>query len=134
MKTLDLSVGDKVHVRHLDRIVTVTAVHDGFIWTDVISPVFESEIDPIPLSGEILEKNRFRKCEYGYLWKERLYGYMGQSVSQTTPVEMRYDDGHCVVSNPHTGRVFQGSISYVNEFQQAMRIAGLRDIANSFAV
>lgn len=87
----------------------------GGIWLDYL--------DPIPLTPEILEKNGFKRAKYGYEWKEYIGGYMGQTTSSTTPIEiMYYDEGHCVVSNPHIGRMFQGSIDSVHELQHTLRI------------
>lgn len=85
----------------------------GGIWLDYLSP--------IPITPDILQKNGFQLSKYGgYEWRERLYGCMGQSCSNTTPVEITYDEGHCVVSNPHIGIIIQGSIDYVHELQHAL--------------
>ena len=91
---------------------------DGGIWCDYL--------DPIPLTPEILEKNGFKRVKYGYGWKEHIGGYTGQITSSTTPIEiMYYDEGHCVVSNPHIGRMFQGSIDGVHELQHCLKLCGI---------
>lgn len=80
----------------------------------------------IPITPEILEKNGFKRVKYGYGWKEHIGGYMGQTTSSTTPIEiMYYDEGHCVVSNPHIGRMFQGSIDSVHELQHCLKLVGI---------
>jgi hypothetical protein len=82
----------------------------------------ESEIDPIPLTPEILEKNRFKSWEHGYIWKERI-GMGGQTTSATSPIEIIiYEGCHSVIMNPHDGIDFQGSIDTVHELQHALRL------------
>lgn len=127
MKASELAIGDWVQgflpdtnskVVGILNDVQIAIVGGGtYIELDV------DDLQPIPLTSEILEKNGFKKGKYCYEFKERLYGYMGQTVSATTPIEINYyEEGHCVVMNPHIGRDFQGSISYVHELQHAMKL------------
>ena len=83
---------------------------------------WNDKLDPIPITPEILEKNGFKRTELCYEYREKLGGYMGQAVSLTTPAEIIYtDEGHCIVSNPHIGRVFQGSVDHVHELQHIIK-------------
>ena len=138
MKAEELMIGDLVtfkdcqndEAKTIIKIWGLNSDGDAFAFIDGFDTLDEINIDDeivgIPLTPEILEKNGFKKGRYCYEFKERLVGYMGQTVSATTPIEINYyEEGHCVVMNPHIGRDFQGSISYVHELQHALRLCGI---------
>lgn len=127
MKRESLMIGDWVYVPHSGSAThygQVKAIYESCVSVYLGNGSWAGgaeALKPIPLTAEILEKNGFKKAKYGYEWKERIGGYMGQTTSSTTPIEIMYDEGHCVVSNPHIGRMFQGSIDSVHELQHVLR-------------
>ena len=139
MKPTDLMVGDLVSLFDKD-FARVDAIGDtGVYLTDTKGldwNVGYDHIKPIPLTAEILDKNGLKKCKYkdpdlgliddGYLWEEKLHGYMGQTCSSTTPISIHMTpEGHFDILNPHTGRMFRGALDYVHELQHAFRICGI---------
>ena len=137
MDATDLMVGDWVlctysAINKPVRVVGITSVYDNelkIIVNDGESHLVfqEKYIEPTPLTTEILEKNGFRRETECYRWAERLGGYMGQTTSATTPIEIiRFDEGHCIVSNPHDGRMFQGDVTYVHQLQHALKICEIK--------
>jgi len=140
MNAQDIMVGDWVRLRYKHwvtneevvkdfKVSQVRKTWDGdelYAWCSEsgnMGPL--SMIEPIPLTPEILEKNGFKKTKVGYFWREILSGYMGQTVSVTTPSEIRYEEGHLEVSNQHIGRIFYGSSKYVHELQHTLHICGI---------
>ena len=125
MRAEELMVGDWVCTendstpRQVDWIRTGEV---GLLWNKVATP---SYLVPIPITPEILKKNRFKSWEHGYIFKERI-GIGGQTTSATSPIEIIiYEGGHSVIMNPHEGKDFQGSIDNVHELQHALRLCGI---------
>lgn len=111
-----------VELRYAETIAAITP--DDVYYGDM-EDYHESEIDPIPLTTEILEKNGFKSWEHGYIWKERV-GMGGQTTSASSPIEIIiYEGGHSVIINPHAGKEFQGSIDNVHELQHALKLCGI---------
>lgn len=137
MKANELMVGDwfrfcyTIDGKEIVRTFRISQIENElgkyYVWGNGFGRMcYPDRLEPIPITPEILEKNRFKRAKYGYEWKEHIGGYMGQTTSSTTPIEiMYYDEGHCVVSNPHIGRMFQGSIDSVHELQHALRLCGI---------
>lgn len=76
---------------------------------------YDNELEPIPLTKDVLEKNGFEKNQdYGY--------YMGQSNS-----------GHCVYFNNNYLSIQAGNniiefawCEYVHELQHALKVCGIK--------
>lgn len=132
MKAEELMVGDWVmplrkSIRKPCQVVSIDGgTNTCWIDSDEYSGLLScSEVERIPLTPEILEKNRFKSWKYGYIWKERV-GMGGQTTSASSPIEIIiYEDGHSVIMNPHEGKEFQGSIDSFHELQHALRLCGI---------
>lgn len=123
MKAIELQLndlvqykGDVCHITSLDALGGLVGIANEHL----IELVSESEIQPITLTVEILEKNGF--------------GYMQPSRLAYIP-----DDGGCVKYDKITHYIYvsgdgtvQKNIGYVHELQHALRLCGLNDLANNF--
>lgn len=63
----DLMVGDWVRIKSTQRDTKVTNIAANNVYTETVFPCRYGEIEPIPLTPEILEKNGFY---YGYTSRE----------------------------------------------------------------
>lgn len=59
MDAKELMIGDYIRLPFFDRNAKVIRVGESLIDTNIITPVRMDEIEPIPLTPEILEKNEF---------------------------------------------------------------------------
>lgn len=75
----------------------------------------EDNIEPIPLTAEILETNLIH-FQYGYPWYQR--------------ERYRHPDEF----NIHIDNVTEVYVKYVHELQHALRLCGLNEIADSFKI
>ena len=92
--------------RYNDKAILTLAV-DGFI------DALESEVEPIPLTAEILEKNGW--------WQDEIDGTYHNTMS--------------VYGRKAPFSILDGvAINYVHELQQALRLCGLKDLADNFKI
>lgn len=100
MKTTELMIGNWVKINYKDKNVKVTDIHDGLIDTTSVSPLMEDEFKPIPLTGEILEKNGFKYndlpfFQYFEQWGLQLYrGGNGFRINCGINVSLIIDSVH----------------------------------------
>ena len=133
----ELMIGDRVHYKMnlgkdgiYEKDIQIINIYGCEVNCEVreheiISGKRMDNLEPIPLTPEILEKNGFKSWEHGYIWKERV-GMGGQTTSATSPIEIIiYEGGHSVIMNPHEGKDFQGSIDSVHELQHALHLCGI---------
>lgn len=82
----------------------------------------ESEIEPIPLTAEILEKNGFERLDAGYRLK-KAYLILSCSSREDNPKVfwLRVSYSEC-------------RIEYVHQLQHALRVVWRNDIADNFKV
>ena len=131
MKPTEIRVGDFVYNTVNRQPEQVVAIYlDQVIVTYNDGCGFD-KIDPLPITTGFLEKNEFRKLvtkgarghlvDNGYVWEEKLAGYMPQTCSATTPVSIyRTPEGHFAGHNPHDGYAFQGALQWVHELQHVL--------------
>lgn len=127
LKISDLSVGDWVMVNDNPRKISVLAnVWDGsnevlvgyvaYVYSNGHNVVFYKPIEkvkPIPITAEILEKNRIHKT-----YEDDNYAiFRGDGLWA-----VKYSDGDWELSIPPVGHV---DIRYIHQLQHALRLAGV---------
>lgn len=138
MKANELQIGDWVYLNYWDGKYT-QQIHgiNYYSWrgegysdwvdTEIDDEASINNIEPVPLTAEILEKNGFKKeiDDMGdpyYSLKDytfSLYYFFDANVISL------YAGGH---------RVFLEKKIYVHELQHALRLCGLADIADNFRI
>lgn len=91
-------------------------------------------IDPIPLTNEILQANGFDAVKDGdtyTIWKQKDDKH-GNELYDITIYRMEHSDVFDTRVRHH-GMVHK-DIKYVHELQQALRMCGLRDMADKFVL
>lgn len=132
MKGQEIMIGDFVcianrfaKVHDIDKVIGVEFIDGRY---DVFNP---EEITPIPLTGDILEKNGFKlreNCTSAWDWDK---GEISIQVSGLPDVFSRqtltiYTSGGCVGAGFSTKRTLSDlSIHYVHELQHALRLCGI---------
>ena len=100
----------------------ITRINDGgkFVYgktaTSTVGPFFLDELEPIPLTREILEMNGFTE---NYRYDDLSYI---QSCSAVTGTHI----------NGENGEMEEMYFKYVHEVQNALRLCGLDDLADNF--
>lgn len=143
MKCRNLMVGDWIQIKDYVGTRQVAAVTENAAichsnGSTGVLLVEDYEIDPIPISKEILVKN-------GFEWEESYYGDEFDFASlwlkeEKTYIEWKKVSGIIAIwfdyINPNDGVyadiVFH--VKYVHEMQQVLRLAGLDDFANNFKI
>ncbi len=124
MKAPELMRGDKV--AYNGNIVSINSVENlgGLIIIEnenICDLVPDSELSPIPLTEEILEKNGFH--EGCYKWCD-VNGIMIEvCLMQDIPMYVRAEWNYCF---PHP--------YYVHELQHILRLCELRDLADNLKI
>lgn len=139
MKGSKFTVGDYVYSSFSKEpcmILCIDAYDEGYASVKVNRVVGTKDLaslSPIPLTGEILEKN-------GFVHKDKLHDEFGHEVkgqSVTLDFDMTNDEKNaklkiwlCIsTSNPNDGlmphRYFEGYIEYVHELQHALRLCNV---------
>ena len=132
MKATDLMIGDKVMVKVLSQIPNTYVLHT---WTanDYSRDI---QVKPIPLTPEILEKNGF---ERSVIIPSKFYRNIDNERLIFCPHSSCYDLGyvHWNESNDvdimHRLEV-QQPIMYIHQMQHALRLFGLKELADNFKV
>lgn len=116
MKAQDLMIGDIVAVNNTPlRIAALGTAKTGFI--DAKGEMFYhyyDNIEPIPLTSEILEKNEFRNSLDEW--------HLFQGCLQTNFTLKSYDDTNEVLLPLFNGNM---QIIYVHELQHALKLCGI---------
>lgn len=122
----DLRVGNWLSVHHptmpaeyiqisKDWIITIGQINDGLIKED--SPLFRI-VDPIPLTGEILEKNGFKYKEFP--------NFAVNEITEKTKITITYHSGSKTIfigiSKPNFN-LTSSLVLYVHEMQNLLRYA-----------
>lgn len=87
-----------------------------------------SRVMPIPLMPEILEKNGFEPNEYGDWIVNKNDYFIGWSMIRKTARIIVYSTIECVQQDAFV------SCQYVHNFQHALRLCGLNDLADNFKI
>ena len=146
MKATDLMIGD--WVRYSPKSISLNNNYGGLYRAEGISQdtislgaknyrfvVSDKEIDSIPLTPEILEKNGFEMFKYdGWVHYYRIFGNSaipfvlhsmigGEMLSQEVDIFSTSTNTNCGID-----------VNYVHELQHALRLCGLNELADNFKV
>ena len=123
MKVTELMIGDWVTGKKWRELpFQITRINDGgkFIYgktgNSTVGPVFFDELEPIPLTREILEMNGFTE---NYRYDDLSYIQSNGAVTGT----------HI---NGENGEMEEMYFKYVHEVQNALRLCNLNDLADNF--
>lgn len=135
MKANDLMIGDWVRMKENHDVafqMEDVSGSDMFKrWTsdgEYMIPYSYSEIEPIPITPEILEKNFGEARNGGYFEGDEFYELFIIEVNDGTWI-IKHDD----IEFPSIPRQ-QVMVGYVHEFQRALRCFGLFNLANNFKI
>lgn len=140
MDAKELMIGDIVNIKCLnieDEEVflpgKIVSVGEDFVSATAIDDTYQFEcpeiFEGVPLTAEILEKNRF----------ENMHGnrFVYREYKLEISIE-KYEDDDIILSIGHThhGRYdnIHVCINYIHELQHALRLFGLCNIANNFKI
>ncbi|MBQ3679798.1 MAG: hypothetical protein IJP79_07335 [Paludibacteraceae bacterium] len=132
--TNELMIGDYFYRPDcVDRVVEVRK--NGVIGTDSLRGLIPwSEIKPIPLTKEILEKNGF--ClDDGFkphlLWKSIDHRIILHNEDEYLNT---FNKWHIHVDTEDMRSIGAIELTYVHQFQQFLRLCGMNELANNFSV
>lgn len=129
MKATDLMLGDWViwggKPHQIDRIARFTAV--VYSGEDERRAEFYEDLEPIPLTPEILEKNGFEK-RYGYRWE-----YRDNSCTAEINIAPKIEIEGKLLGTPPINVKIEGALFilnktddwYVHQLQHALRDCGI---------
>lgn len=128
----DLMVGNWVKPKNVDAYFRVGLIGVDSIWNDTDTHEWcYDELEPIPLTAEILSKCGFKKNKTGQwvIEKKHSIGCCGQTCSNTNPLEYavwwdRFGLG-CVSYLEKEGNMTLGGTTYVHQLQQVLRLFDL---------
>lgn len=107
-------IGDWVQIQYRDKMVKVTGIYDGKIYTNAIGPLMEDEFAPIPLTPEILEKNGMILSLCGAFFPEDEHYVLEISV-----------DGGRIFWTINGYEYDIMCLRFVHELQHALRLCGI---------
>lgn len=121
MNTKELMIGDFVYCEPEGKVIQVTEVRAEAVQFHEYSTLttFEDELQPIPLTDEILDKNAER-CDHvlGHKW---LFLKSGLFILQV----FRWEDDDCYEVLNYV------ELRYVHELQHALRLCGEYELADN---
>jgi len=149
MEAKELMIGDWVNVIHNGKPlnVRVTLLDETNIGYDVKDEVIvkaSRAYKPIPLTAEILEKNRFNKLTGLHNKREKLFEL--SHLAYHIKVSFDYDIetraiGDCYYMRVLTScydldmnTIFEHRCIAVHELQHALRLCGLNELADNFKI
>ena len=146
MKATDLMIGD--WVRYSPKSISLNNNYGGLYRAEGISQdtislgaknyrfvVSDKEIDSIPLTPEILEKNGFEMFKYdGWVHYYRIFGnsVIPFVLHSMIGGEMLSQEVDIFSTSTNTNRGID--VNYVHELQHALRLCGLNELADNFKV
>lgn len=125
----ELMLGDWLKYGKFDRIVKVTALYGGMVNTNVVTPLFPDDLEPIPITPKILEKNGFKRKEEGESYTEYVSGDEHSIIALVFYKESIYDVD--TVLDCELGfvggldRIHHCHIKYVHQLQHALKLCGI---------
>ena len=134
MKANELMIGDYVRFKHgIDKVVGVSWVPGlgdcaWFAASATLFPESVEDVNPIPFTREILEKNGFKKLDFSH--------YHIQDRTLVLDADGKWDgplEWHWVVTEmdtnangqPYVLDWYVATIRFVHELQHALRICGV---------
>ena len=109
MKAEELMVGDWVRIKITQHNTTVTNIDANSVYTEAAFPIRYDEIEPVPLTPVILEKN-------GFVVESR--NYHGEPLQYCELVDGLWID----ISGEN---YFEGKLEYVHQLQHALILCGI---------
>ena len=150
MKGIKLQLGDYVFIKSLNgdtTLIKIAAIHQKKVGyhnvPNKLSWVRFSLLEPILLTSEILEKNGFDKvfsqpdCLNPYYWEFKEYEEETNALlyhikAYSNPFRGMYifieNFGDCATLS------FNKQIEHLHEFQQALRLCGLDELADNLKI
>ena len=131
MKADELMIGDLVHYigdDHTNDVnIRVREIHEGFVYSTFAADEFYyNELESIPLTPEILEKNGFKRSnQYNYIYKD---DYCKVRVSVVPKIKIdNIDLGEPAANVSIEGALFDINMmmTSIHELQQALRLCGI---------
>lgn len=119
-------IGDWVYNTHNQRYEQVQEIHSGHVMLDYNDLYDYDEIEPVPLTPEILERNGFEKLSEGIFLLEDLEDnywvkFYSKDTNYTCGVYDYIDlDCGCI-------SIREMPIEYVHELQNALRLCGIEN-------
>lgn len=138
MKGIKLQLGDYVFIKSLNggyhtTLIKVAAIHQKKVGyhnvPNKLSWVRFSLLEPIPLTPEILEKNGFKHSA-----TEEDSDYFDNREGDLYYCLNRTADGYMSCIDVTHSFTISGLIKYVHEFQQALRLCGLDELADNLKI
>lgn len=141
MKCLDLQIGDWVLIKSLfggyhTTPIKIAAVHQKKVGyhkvPDKLNWARFGLLEPIPLTSEILEKNGFTHCLTAPCGYYHAPAYEISHILFHISEDTYEDTYHTVVFTDHNDNNFVlFNLCYVHELQHALRLCGLKDLADN---
>ena len=120
MKAKELMIDDWVYNTHNRNSEQVAEIGSGLVMLAYNDLYEYDEIEPIPITPEILEKNGFEKLE------EKYYRRFLEEKGYYESVRVYFDEEPNVGVRVLDGSEFKGRIKYIHELQQAMRLCHIK--------
>ena len=123
----DLMVGDWVKPKNVDGSFRVGLIGVDSVWNDTDTHEwYYDEIEPIPLTAEILEKNGFEVQDQGGGRKDVWIGF-GIDCEGDIEVEFQHNiPTHLMIDGVFKGEYYTSTnIKYVHLLQHALRLCGV---------
>lgn len=137
MEAKELMIGDWVMLSDCEIPIKMEDVSGSSLfkrWADngnVCIPFSYSEIEPITLTQDILEKNGFELCEgSNYEWCAYIKDGIVSYIVYITPLRNKMsieiaDTGHVI---------FDWFVDSIHQMQHALRLCGLNELADNLKV
>lgn len=137
MNTSELQIGDWVYNHHHKKNIKITPydffthghLNGGQYIPQNAKPCFGRDLEPIPITLEILERNGFTYCERTggcYLYTTISYGNWGAEVV-LFDVNSEYRNNQLHIGSPDDSDTFLHLMecNYVHQLQHALRLCGI---------
>ena len=141
MKATDLMIGD--WLRYSPKSISLNNNYGGPYRVEGVSQdtislgtknyrfvVSDKEIDSIPLTPEILEKNGIKKRRDEYA----VFGWEGMKQWYVTLEDFKPQYDFWFITSSDRDLNISGQIRYVHQLQHALRICGLDELADNFKI
>lgn len=115
MEAKELMIGDWVRLKLSQHDTKVTNIGGSYVFTKAVRPIRYDEIEPVPLTPEILEKNGFKKYDELY----RL------DITEGTFVNVDFKSKEPFVSVHNTCYRATPICRYLHQLQHALRLCGI---------
>lgn len=125
----ELMLGDWLKYGKFDRIVKVTALYGSMVETNVVTPLFLDDLEPVLITPKILEKNGFKRKEEGESYTEYVSGDEHSIIEFVFYKESIYDVD--TVLDCELGfvggldRIHHCHVKYVHQLQHALKLCGI---------